>query len=130
MAKGTMRSGRRGMKWVGLAAVGAYAAMGRMDALAQTAVTPGAKTPVPAQLPVRRYQIAAGQLDAVLKEYGAQSEVKLELGIPLAKLATMKSAGVTGLYSNDVALRLLLDGTGLSFRFAGPGTASIGIRCR
>jgi catecholate siderophore receptor len=128
MAKGKRMSGRRGMKWVGLAAVGAYAAMGRFDALAQTAGTQGGIAPVlAAQLPVRRYAIGAGPLDAALQQYRAQSEVKLELEIPLAKLATMRSAGVTGLYSNDVALRLLLDGTGLSFRFAGQDTASVGL---
>jgi catecholate siderophore receptor len=99
-----------------------------MDALAQQAVSQTGKTPVPAQLPVRRFSIEAGPLDVALDRFREQSEVKLQMQVPLAKLATIKSPGVSGLYGNDVALRLLLDGTGLGFEFKGVDTATIGLR--
>ncbi len=121
-------NGRRGMKFVALATMAAYGAAGRTDALAQQAVSQTGKTPIPAQLPVRRFLIEAGPLDVALERFREQSDVKLQLQLPLAKLATMKSAGVSGLYGNDVALRLLLEGTGLSFEFKGQNTASVGLR--
>jgi catecholate siderophore receptor len=128
MAKGTYSNGRRGVKWVALATMAAYGLAGRTDALAQQVASSAGKTPVPAQLPVRRFRIEAGALDAALEQYRQQSEVKLKVDIPLAKLATLKSAGLSGLYGNDVALRLLLDGTGLSYQFSGPDSATVGLR--
>jgi catecholate siderophore receptor len=128
MARHGFGNGRRGVKLVALATMAAYGAAGRMDALAQQVAGQAAKTPVPAQLPVRRFSIEAGTLDAALEQYRQQSEVKLEVSIPLAKLATLKSAAVSGLYGNDVALRLLLDGTGLGYQFSGPDVVSVGLR--
>jgi catecholate siderophore receptor len=85
------------------------------------------KDPVPAQLPVRRFHIVAGQLDTALEVYGNQSGVALKLEIPEAQLAAFHTNGVQGLYTTEAALRALLSGTGLSFSFQGMDVASVGL---
>jgi catecholate siderophore receptor len=119
---------QKGFKLAALATVAAYGVSGRMEAVAQQNGSAGQKTPIPANLPVRRFRIEAGALDAALQEFREQSDVTVDVEIPLAKLATMKSRGVTGLYGNDVALKQVLDGTGLSFQFKGSTAAVVGLR--
>jgi catecholate siderophore receptor len=99
-----------------------------MDALAPQMLAEMPKDPAPAQLPVRRFHIVAGQLDTALEAYRKQSGVALKLEIPKDQLAVFSTAGVQGLYSNEAALRTLLAGTGLSFGFEGTETASVGLR--
>ena len=116
-------------KLVAMATMTAYAAMSRSDAKAQQMVANAAdKDPIPAQLPVRRFQIAEGALTAALDQYCRQSGVALKLEIPAEALATFTGQAVVGLYPNDSALRQLLAGTGLSFTFEGSDTARIGLR--
>jgi catecholate siderophore receptor len=105
----------------------ACVAAGRMDAQAQQTIAETPKDPAPAQLPVRRFHIVAGDLDAALAAYRNQSGVELKLEIPVAQLATFHTAGVQGLYTSEGALRALLSGTGLSFSFEGADTASVGL---
>ncbi|QMV18517.1 TonB-dependent receptor plug domain-containing protein [Granulicella sp. 5B5] len=119
---------KRGVRLVALATVAAYGALGRMDALAQQSAGDAKSSPATAQLPVYRFRIDAGPLDEALDAFHAQSGVKLDLEVPLERLATLKSAGVAGLYSNEVALKQLLKGTGFSYTFEGPGVVSIGLR--
>jgi len=116
-------------KLVAMATMAAYAAMSRSDAKAQQMVANAAgKDAIPAQLPVRRFRIAKGPLDAALDQYGQQSGVRVELEIPAESLATFTGQEVIGLYPNDSALRQLLAGSGLNFSFEGPGTVHIGLR--
>jgi len=123
---GTGRPGRRA-KLIAMATLAAYAAMSRMDAKAQHLVAETSKEPLPTQLPVRRFRIVEGPLDAALEAYRQQSGVSLKLEIPVAQLAGLKAHSVTGFYSNDAALRQLLADTGLSFRFQGADAVSIGL---
>src|SRR5580698_2012021 len=115
-------------KLVTLAAAMAYAASGSSNATAQQVVAEAAKEPTPAQLPVRRFHIVEGTLDAALEAYRTQSGITVKLEIPAEQLTGVKTSGVSGLYANDSALRQLLAGTGLSFRFEGADTVSIGLR--
>src|SRR5580698_2513565 len=115
-------------KLVTLAAAMAYAASGSSNATAQQVVAEAAKEPTPAQLPVRRFHIVEGTLDAALEAYRTQSGITVKLEIPAEQLTGVKTSGVSGLYANDAALRQLLTGTGLSFRFEGADTVSIGLR--
>ena len=119
---------RQGVKLVAWATVAAYGALGRMDALAQQVAGEVKGTPSAAELAVRRFGIAAGPLDGALKEFREQSGMKVEVGIPIEKLATLKSAGVAGLYSDDVALKQVLQGTGLGYKFDGAGAVQVGLR--
>lgn len=112
---------------VALATV-AVCAMGRMEARAQQMIAETPKEPAPAQLPVRRFHIVAGQLDTALEAYRNQSGATLKLEIPADQLATFHTGGLQGLYSNEAALRALLAGTGLSFQFEGADVVSVGLR--
>jgi catecholate siderophore receptor len=124
---GTGRPGKRA-KLIAMATMAACAAMSRMDARAQQMVAVMGRDLVPAQLPVRRFRIEEGPLDAALEEYHQQSGVVLKLDISKEQLSGFKSHGVAGLYSNDSALRQLLADTGLSFKFEGVDVVSIGLR--
>lgn len=127
LAKNGLTRGTKA-KLVTLAAAMAYAASGSSNATAQQVVAEAAKDPTPAQLPVRRFHIIEGTLDAALEAYRTQSGIAVKLEIPQEQLAGIKTSGVSGLYANDTALRQLLAGTGLSFRFEGADTVSIGLR--
>ncbi len=118
----------QGVRLVAWATVAAYGALGRMDALAQQVAGEVKGTPSAAELAVRRFGIAAGPLDGVLKEFREQSGLRVDVGIPIEKLATLKSAGVSGLYSDDVALKQVLQGTGLGYKFDGAGAVQVGLR--
>ena len=123
------RPGKRA-KLIAMATMAAYAAMSQMDARAQQMVAASVKDPVPAQLPVRRFRIAEGSLSAALDQYRQQSGVTLKLEIPADKLEGFKTQGVIGLYANDSALRQILAGTGLSFKFNGSDSVSIGLHAQ
>ena len=75
------RAGRRA-KWLAMAAMAAYTAMGRNDAKAQQMVAETPADMTPAQMPVRRFKIAEGPLDGVLQLYGQQSGVTVKLDLP------------------------------------------------
>ena len=126
---GKLRTASRGARWVALATMAAYAsASGRNKALAETVAAESPRTSTPVQLPVRRFHIAEGPLDAALDAYRVQSGVKVKLQIAAGQLPRFRAAPVAGLYSTDAALRQLLAGTGLSFEFEGPDTATIGLQ--
>ena len=124
---GTGRPGRRA-KLIAMAAMAACTVMGHRDARAQLTPPAAGKQPAATQLPVKRFRIAAGPLDAALEQYRQQSGVAVKVEIPADKLAGFTTPGVTGLYGKDSALRQLLAGTGLSFTFAGADAVSVGLR--
>lgn len=113
---------------IATAAVAACAAMTAGEALSQEQVASAASDPAPAQLPVRRFHIVAGPLDAALEAYRTQSGIAIKLDLPKAQLAVFRTEGLQGLYANDTALRLLLAGTGLNFSFAASDQATVGLR--
>ncbi|MGA8938430.1 MAG: TonB-dependent receptor [Acidobacteriaceae bacterium] len=122
-----VRKYRKGIRLVAVATMAACVGMSRLDARAQQMVSEMAKTPVPAQLPVRRFRIVAGPLDEALKFYGQQSGVSLKLDVPETELAHFDGQRVVGMYGNEAALRQLLMGTGLSFKFQGADRVSVGL---
>jgi catecholate siderophore receptor len=117
-----------------MATMAACTAMNHRDATAQQAPLTAGRQPVSAQLPVTRFRIPQGPLDAALELYRQQSGVTVKVEIPADTLSGFTTQGVNGLYGNDSALRQLLAGTGLSFSFAAGGggaggdTASVGLR--
>jgi catecholate siderophore receptor len=125
-SKTMSRRGRRA-KWLAMATMAAYAALNRSGAKAQVMVAEAAKEQTPAQMPVRRYKIAEGPLDAALDLYSQQSGVVVKLEIPAAQLAGFKARAVVGVYSNEAALRQLLADSGLSFQFHGADAVSVGL---
>ena len=116
-------------KLVAMATMAAFTAMNKSAAQAQQTPTPApGKDPIPAQLPLRRFSIAEGPLDAALDQYRQQSGVTLQLEIPANILATFTAHALIGLYPNDSAIRQLLAGTGLNVVFDPSGTAILGLR--
>jgi len=120
--------GKRRARWVALATIAAYGVMGRTDAWAQDVAPARARESKQAALPVRRFGIAAGPLDAALDAYRQQSGVAVTVSIPLATLAGFMGQSVSGLYGNEEALRQLLAGTGLNVVFRGQGQAAVGVQ--
>jgi catecholate siderophore receptor len=123
---GSGRPGKRA-KLIAMAAMAACVVVGHRDALGQQMVAETPKEPTPAQMPVRKFHIVEGPLDAVLDEYREQSGLALKLEIPAAKLAGLTGHGVVGQFTTDGALRQLLAGTGLSFQMQADGSVAIGL---
>ena len=121
------RPGRRA-KLVAMATMAAYAAMSRGEAMAQgLSDDPGPGQKAAAKLPVRTFRIAEGPLDTALDQFRQQSGVVVTVDIPADKLAAFRTRGINGQLGNEVALKQLLAGTGLTFKFAGMDAVSIGL---
>lgn len=125
--KRTKIGGARG--WVAVGTLAAYAAMGgsRVARAAEKKADPAGTGAPGATLPLKRFNIAAGPLDAALAEYEKTTGLKVNVTLPAGTLPGFTTLGVTGLYREDEALRMLLDGTGLSFKVAGPRTMAVGV---
>ena len=93
------------------------------------------RQPGSATLPVRRFSIPASPLPAALHEFETITGLRIDVNLPQDAhmsaadlLAGFNSGGVSGIYSNDVALKQILAGTGLTFQFTALGHVMVGIR--
>ena len=75
--------------------------------------------------PARRFDIAGGPLNGVLKAFEAATGIRV-VGPPDI-IAVMNSPGVTGLHTPEAALRAILAGTSLEPRFTGPNTVTLSV---
>ncbi|WP_200845132.1 TonB-dependent siderophore receptor [Roseomonas sp. 18066] len=98
--------------------------------LAGLLATTGLALPAVAQAPaaesaqaLRRFDIPAQKLPAALAAFGLQSG--LQISYPSALDAGATAPGVNGLMTPEEGLRRLLAGSGLTWRFAGPGTVTL-----
>ncbi len=80
-----------------------------------------------AALPVRRFDIPDGPLDLVLAQFSKISGMTIRYTVPTETVPGFKSHGVSGLYSEPQALRMILAGTGLDFKIAGHSNVAIGV---
>jgi catecholate siderophore receptor len=78
------------------------------------------------QLPVYRFDIPAGPLDAVLVAF--QKATQWKVALALEAIATLQSPGVSGLHTAEQALQLLLTGTGVTYRLTGPQAVSLELK--
>ncbi|GLQ10676.1 TonB-dependent heme/hemoglobin receptor family protein [Devosia yakushimensis] len=76
-----------------------------------------------AQADAATYSVPAGSLARALNFFADQAG--LTLLYPSAVTAGRSTAGLSGSFGQQEALRRLLSGTGLSYRFTGPGTVTI-----
>ncbi|HYP12468.1 MAG TPA: TonB-dependent siderophore receptor [Bryobacteraceae bacterium] len=108
----------------------AYSALGvKTVALAQDLPgksNGGVSSPDSGALPVRRFDIAAGPLGAVLDAFAATSGVNPEL--QSENLRSIDSPGVSGLLTTEQALKQLLAGTGVDYQFTAADRVSIELR--
>lgn len=112
------RKRRRGPA-AALVAVGIFGAIPVSPAVAQTISAAEDRG-------VRRYDIPAGPLETVLAAYQAASGVTVTYPADLVRGIT--SGGVAGRFTAEQALRRLLEGTALAFRFTAPFAATVEVR--
>jgi catecholate siderophore receptor len=129
---GRTRGFNRPSSWLAMGALAAYAAFGNSrPAMAAAAKTDPAAGGMPAAtLPLKRFDIAAGPLDEAIAAYEKVTGLKVRNVLPEGTLAGFRSAGVVGLYREDEALRILLDGTGLNYRVEDATTMVVGVQAR
>jgi catecholate siderophore receptor len=102
--------------WLALGTLAAYTVMGAArPAMASTPNEDGiaAGEPPATTKPVRQFNIPAGPLDAAIATYEALTGLTISTSLPGKTLAPFDSRGVSGLYTNEEALKLILAGTGL-----------------
>jgi len=122
-------AGRRA--WLTLGTVTAYAAVsatGKAQAGNPQSGTPRNNSNSQAQLPVQRFDIPGGPLDAALVQFTKTTGIAVEYTIPVNTIPGFHSTGVSGLYSVPQALQRLLDNTGLTYSLSGQNTVSIGLQ--
>jgi catecholate siderophore receptor len=80
-----------------------------------------------AQLPLRRFDIAAGTVAEALRAYESASGIVVRTEFDHIVLDAMHSPGASGLLSDADALSQLLSESGLQFRFTGRRTAVLSL---
>ena len=117
--------------WVAMGTLAAYAAIGaNRPALAAPWKSDPSGTGAAATLPLKRFDIAAGPLDAAIEAYEKATGLKVKVVLPSGTLAGFNTPGVTGLYREDEALRMLLVGTGLNYRVEDASTMLLGVQAK
>jgi catecholate siderophore receptor len=118
--------------WIAAGTLAAYAVMGSSRSVLAYAekMDPGGASGAEATLPLKRFDIAAGPLDGVVKAYEKATGLTVKIVLPEGTLAGFNSVGLVGLYREDEALRLLLDGTGLNYRAEDAATMVVGVQAK
>src|SRR3979490_1961607 len=104
--------------WIAAGTLAAYSVMsGTKFALAEKEKgDPAGSSAVEATLPLKKFDIVPGPLDGAVEAYEKATGLTVKVVLPAGTLAGFNSPGVVGLYREDEALRLLLEGTGLNYR--------------
>jgi catecholate siderophore receptor len=123
------------LPWVAMGALVAYTSLGGKA----TAVTyagdagsaaPAEGFPAPGQQPVRRFDIPAGTLAEVLSAFQEATGVEVLLRVPEETVRSVRSPGVSGVYTSEQSLAALLAGAAIGFRFAGPEAVTLQLLLR
>lgn len=116
--------------WIAMGTLAAYTAIGgSRSAFATSAKADptGVGSPA-AALPLKRFNIPAGPLDEAIAAYEKATGLTVKDALPAGALAGFRSPGVVGLYREDEALRLILQGTGLSCSMQDAFTMFVGVQ--
>jgi catecholate siderophore receptor len=81
-------------------------------------------------LSLKRFDIPAGPLDGTIAAYEKTTGLAVHIVLPEGTLAGFSSKGVVGLYREDEALRLILEGTGLNYRAEDASTMVVGVQAK
>jgi len=116
--------------WIAMGALAAYAAIGgtRTAFAARTKADSAGSGAPAAALPLKRFSIPAGPLDEAIAAYEKATGLTVKDALPAGTLPGFRSPGVVGLYREDEALRIILEGTGLSSRMQDPNTMIVGMQ--
>lgn len=115
--------------WITVGTLAAYSAAGSGKvALAQAEIPDptrrsGARLET---LPVRRYELAAGPLSAVIRDFEQAAGIKVL--VPTNELLAINSPGASGVFTVGEALKRVLANTGLSYQFNKDGTVNLKLR--
>ena len=122
--------GSRG--WIAAGTLAAYAVTGGTKAALASVKKPEAAGSggSEATLPLKRFEIAAGPLEEAVKAYEKATGLTVKVVLPAGTLAGFDSPGVNGLYREDEALRLLMEGTGLNYRVEDAATMVVGVQAK
>lgn len=121
--------------WLAVGTLAAYSVMGQ-SAQAKSASkasadgAAGAGVPPAANLPMKKFSIAAGGLDDGIKAFEQQTGMKVRVDIPQNTLAGFQTRGVSGTFAEEEGMRLLLDGTGLSYKIQDFSTLVVGLQAK
>lgn len=117
--------------WLAIGTLAAYATVGAARAaLASAVLGPASDGGATATLPLKRFDIPPGPLEVAIAAYERITGLKAKIVLPSGTLAGFNSRGVAGLYRDDEALGILLEGTGLNFRVEDATTVIIGVQAR
>jgi catecholate siderophore receptor len=118
--------------WIAAGTLAAYSVMGgTRSALAEKEKTdPAGSSVAEATLPLKKFDIAPGPLDGAVEAYEKATGLTVKVVLPAGMLAGFTSPGVAGLYREDEALRLLLEGTGLNYRIEDATTMVVGVQAK
>jgi catecholate siderophore receptor len=72
-----------------------------------------------------RFDIPPGTLDTVIAAFETATGIKVSTAVD--SILTIHSPGVSGLHSGEQALRQLLDGTGVTYRFTAPNAVTLDV---
>ncbi len=117
-------------RWMAMGTLMAYTAVGgKMTAMAyaQNTHPDGRGGKAAANLPVWRFNIAEGPLDAALRDFEKETGLHVEVQISHDMAVGFRTPGVTGLYTMEQAIRHLLAGTGLSYTYVDANTIAVGL---
>src|ERR1700730_12880266 len=122
--------GKRG--WIAAGTLAADAGMGgRRSSLQEKEKSdPAGSTAAEATLPLKKFDIAPGPLDGAVEAYEKATGLTVKIVLPAGTLAGFNSQGVVGLYREDEALQLLLQGTGLNYRVEDAATMVVGVQAK
>ncbi|MBP6703937.1 MAG: TonB-dependent siderophore receptor [Vicinamibacteria bacterium] len=116
-------------RWLTVGTLVAYAAFGsRTAARAEGKAgdsSPNSRAESQSQ-PVHRFDIPAGPLDVILAAFEQVSGLRVTMSEP--SLRTLRSPGLTGSFTSDQALSLLLSGTRVTHRFTRPDEVTLEVR--
>jgi catecholate siderophore receptor len=113
-------SGRRSkqIRKMAVGALVAYSAFGTRVAATEATTPKIAPSSVAvAELPLRRFDIAAGTLDEALLAFETAAGVDVRYSFPSDMLTRIGSGGVSGMMPVNQAMEQLLSGTGIDFHF-------------
>ena len=120
---------KKGAKyWMAVGTLAAYSAVGARTAHAQDRRSTQSQPPAQSRgaLPVQRFDIPAGTLDEVLSAFRNATGVKM---LPQDDgIGTLASPGVSGLYTIERALQILLRDTGIDYHFTGARTVALTLK--
>lgn len=121
--------------WLAVGTLAAYTVMGsspqaKAAGKATADGAAGAGVPPGQNLPMKRFSIPAGTLEDGIKTFEQQTGLHVRVDIPQGTLAGFQTRGVSGTFAEEEGMRLLLEGTGLSYKIQDSSTLAIGLHAK